>query len=62
MFFGVLPFIVCVVLRYHYHDSIPWYVWLITLVMWLADWLRGLESKEYHEDYDWEREPQEEDG
>ena len=51
MFFGILAFIVCVVLRYHYHDSIPWWVWLFTVVMWLADLVRQLGSRDVRDDY-----------
>jgi hypothetical protein len=25
---GSLLFIVCVVLQFHYHDSVPWYIWV----------------------------------
>jgi hypothetical protein len=25
--FGSLVFAVCVVLQFHYHDTIPWYIW-----------------------------------
>jgi len=24
---GGLLFVVCVILQFHYHDSIPWYIW-----------------------------------
>jgi hypothetical protein len=29
---GGLLFIVCVVLQFHYHDSIPWYIWLVAAI------------------------------
>lgn len=29
---GSLPFIVCVVLQFHYHDSIPWYIWVVAAI------------------------------
>ena len=29
---GGLLFIVCVVLRFHYHDSIPWYIWVVAAI------------------------------
>jgi len=38
-------------LRYHYHDSIPWWVWLFTVVMWLADLVRQLGSRDVRDDY-----------
>ena len=30
--FGGLLFAVCVVLQFHYHDSIPWYLWVAGLI------------------------------
>jgi len=33
---GGLLFVVCVILQFHYHDSIPWYVWLLALIAQLA--------------------------
>ncbi len=30
--FGGLIFAVCLVLQFHYHDSIPWYIWLVALI------------------------------
>jgi len=30
--FGALLFAVCVVLQFHYHDSIPWYIWLAAVI------------------------------
>jgi hypothetical protein len=30
--FGGLLFVVCAVLRFHYHDSIPWYIWVLALI------------------------------
>ena len=29
---GGLLFVVSVVLRFHYHDPIPWYIWALALV------------------------------
>lgn len=29
---GSLLFAVCIVLRFHYHDSIPWYIWVMALL------------------------------
>ena len=29
---GGLLFIVCVVLQFHYHDSIPWYIWAAAVI------------------------------
>jgi len=29
---GGLLFIVCVVLQFHYHNPIPWYIWVFALV------------------------------
>jgi hypothetical protein len=31
MFAGLL-FAVCVVLQFHYHDSIPWYIWAAAVI------------------------------
>jgi len=28
----VLPFMIAVVLQYHYHDSLPWWVWFVVWV------------------------------
>lgn len=30
--FGGLLLIACVVLRFHYHDSIPWYIWAVAVI------------------------------
>jgi len=30
--FGSSLFAVCVVLQFHYHDSIPWYTWAAALL------------------------------
>ncbi|HEV2495664.1 MAG TPA: hypothetical protein VG204_21610 [Terriglobia bacterium] len=30
--FGGLLFVVCVVLQFHYHDSLPWYIWALGLI------------------------------
>ena len=27
-----LLFIVCVALQFHYHDSIPWYIWVVAVI------------------------------
>ena len=29
---GGLLFVVCVILQFHYHDSIPWYIWVLALI------------------------------
>ena len=29
---GGLLFVVCVVLQFHYHDLIPWYIWVLALI------------------------------
>jgi len=29
---GGLLFVVCVILQFHYHDAIPWYVWVLALI------------------------------
>jgi hypothetical protein len=29
---GALLFITCVVLQFHYHDSIPWYIWVVSVI------------------------------
>jgi len=34
--FGGLLFIVCVILQFHYHDSIPWYIWVLALIAQFA--------------------------
>lgn len=28
----VLLFVVCVILQFHYHDPIPWYIWVLALI------------------------------
>jgi hypothetical protein len=30
--FGGLLFVVCVVLQFHYHDPLPWYIWAAALI------------------------------
>jgi len=30
--FGGLLLIACVILQFHYHDSIPWYIWAVAVV------------------------------
>jgi len=34
---GSLPFAVCIVLHYHYHEGIPWYVWIFTIFLCFTD-------------------------
>ena len=29
---GSLLFVVCVILQYHYHDSLPWYIWVVAAI------------------------------
>jgi len=29
---GGLLFVVCVILQFHYHDAIPWYIWVLALI------------------------------
>ncbi len=29
---AVLLFVVCVILQFHYHDPIPWYIWVLALI------------------------------
>lgn len=29
---GSLLFVVCVILQYHYHDSILWYIWAVAAI------------------------------
>jgi len=29
---GGLLFIVCVVLQFHYHDALPWYIWVVAVI------------------------------
>ena len=33
---GGLLFAVCVILQFHYHDPIPWYIWVLALIAQLA--------------------------
>jgi hypothetical protein len=33
---GGLLFVVCVILRFHYHDPIPWYIWVLALIAQLV--------------------------
>lgn len=33
---GGLLFVICVILQFHYHDPIPWYIWVLALVALLA--------------------------
>ena len=34
---GSLPFAVCILLQFHYHDSIPWYLWVVAVLTSLGD-------------------------
>jgi hypothetical protein len=36
--FGSLLFIACLVLQFHYHDSIPWYIWLLAVIGVFVSW------------------------
>ena len=29
---GGLLFVVCVILQFHYHDPIPWYIWILAFI------------------------------
>jgi len=29
---GGLLLVVCVVLQFHYHDQIPWYLWVLAVI------------------------------
>jgi len=29
---GSLLLVVCVILQFHYHDPIPWYIWVLALI------------------------------
>jgi 4-hydroxybenzoate polyprenyltransferase len=31
-----LLFVVCVILQFHYHDPIPWYIWVLALIALLV--------------------------
>ena len=33
---GGLLFLVCVILQFHYHDPIPWYIWALGLLAQLV--------------------------
>jgi hypothetical protein len=33
---GGLLFAVCVILQFHYHDPIPWYIWVLALIAQLV--------------------------
>lgn len=35
--FGGLLFAVCVFLRFHYHDWIPWYIWLFAIFVTFSE-------------------------
>jgi len=30
--FGGLLLVVCVILQFHYHDTIPWCIWVLALI------------------------------
>jgi hypothetical protein len=30
--FGGLLLVVCVILQFHYHDAIPWYIWVLAVI------------------------------
>jgi len=36
--FGALLFIACLVLQFHYHDAIPWYIWVLALIGVFVSW------------------------
>jgi F0F1-type ATP synthase assembly protein I len=36
--FGALLFIACLVLQFHYHDSIPWYIWVLAVIGVFVSW------------------------
>jgi len=36
--FGSFLFIACLVLQFHYHDSIPWYIWVLAVIGLCASW------------------------
>jgi hypothetical protein len=36
--FGALLFIACVVLQFHFHDSIPWYIWVLAVIGLCVSW------------------------
>lgn len=33
---GSLSFAVCIILQFHYHDWIPWYVWALAVLALLV--------------------------
>lgn len=35
---GSLLFVVCVVLQFHYRDTIPWYIWILALIALFVSW------------------------
>lgn len=35
---GSLLFVVCVILQFHYHDPIPWYIWVLALIALFVSW------------------------
>jgi len=35
---GGLLFVVCVILQFHYHDPIPWYIWVLALIAEFVSW------------------------
>lgn len=46
---GGLLFVVCVILQFHYHDSIPWYIWAFAVLAQLVAFgepaMRGASAK-----------------
>jgi len=34
---GSLPFAICVIMHYHYHDAIPWYIWVFAVFLSFSD-------------------------
>jgi hypothetical protein len=46
---GGLLFVVCAILQFHYHDPIPWYVWVLALIALFVSWgepaMRSVASK-----------------
>jgi sugar phosphate permease len=35
---GGLLFVVCVILHFHFHDAIPWYIWILALLALFVSW------------------------
>lgn len=34
--FSFVPFVVCVILRYHFGDTVPWWVWTLSILTLLV--------------------------